>query len=189
MNFKNIYSNTEARLEECLLSLWVPGDHHMRKAIIDMFKREPYVGEPYFQSAFGWKQIANGINWKNGYESIVADMIERFGTDNGKRAWRPYTHQQESWNLLNNSTPGNAQSIVVTSGTGSGKTECFLYPVLNDLFKHKGEGVQAIFMYPLNALANDQNGRIEKCCKQLGIQYACYNGNTKHSGQYDPNAT
>ena len=189
MNFKNIYSNTEARLEECLLSLWVPGDHHMRKAIIDMFKREPYVGEPYFQSAFGWKQIANGINWKMGYESFVADMIERLGTDNGKRAWRPYTHQHESWDLLNNSTPGNAQSIVVTSGTGSGKTECFLYPVLNDLFKHKGEGVQAIFMYPLNALANDQKGRIEKCCKQLGIQYACYNGNTKHSGQYDPNAT
>lgn len=189
MNFKNIYSNSESRLEECLLSLWVPGSHPMRKAIKELFKREPYIGEPHFQSAFGWEQISTAINWKTGFEPTVADMMERIGTDNYKRPWLPYTHQKQSWELLNNTTPGNAQSIVVTSGTGSGKTECFLYPVLNDMYKHKGEGVQAIFMYPLNALANDQKGRIEKCCKQLGIQFACYNGNTKHSGKYDPNAT
>lgn len=184
MNFKNIYTLSEARIDDCLLSLWTPGNHPMRQALSDLFKREPFIGEPYFQSAFGWEQITPSTNWKAGFEPMVATMIEDIGTRGHTRAWRPYQHQHASWQLLNNSVPGQAQSIVVTSGTGSGKTECFLYPVLNDMYKHKGEGIQAIFMYPLNALANDQKGRIEKCCSRLGLQFACYNGNTKHSGQY-----
>lgn len=126
--------------------------------MIELFKREPFIGEPYFQSAFGWEQISPGTNWKAGFEPAVAQMIEDLGTRNHTRAWSPYKHQHESWTILNGSTPGQAQSVVVTSGTGSGKTECFLYPVLNDLYKHSGEGIQATFMYPLNALANDQKG-------------------------------
>lgn len=184
MNFKNIYTNSEARVEDCLLSLWAPGNHPMRQALIDLFKKEPYIGEPYFQSAFGWEQIQVGTNWKQGFEPAVAAMIEELGTKNHTRPWMPYIHQKESWDFLNDATPHNAQSIVVTSGTGSGKTECFLYPVLNDMYKHRGEGIQALFLYPLNALANDQKGRIEKCCEMLGLQFACYNGNTKFAGQY-----
>jgi len=184
MKFNNIYKNSEARVEDCVLSLWVPGSHPMRTALIDLFKKEPFIGEPFFQSAFGWEQVPNGCNWKNGFDSTVATMIEKIGTKNSTRPWKPYVHQKESWDILNNATPGQAQSIVVTSGTGSGKTECFLYPVLNDMFKHRGEGIQAIFLYPLNALANDQKGRIEKCCEELGLQFACYNGNTKYAGQY-----
>lgn len=189
MKFRNIYKNSEARVEDCLLSLWVPGNHPMRPAIIDLFKREPFIGEPFFQSAFGWEQIPNGCNWKNGFDSTVATMIEKIGTKNHTRPWKPYVHQKESWDILNNTTPGQAQSIVVTSGTGSGKTECFLYPVLNDMFNHSGEGIQAIFLYPLNALANDQKGRIEKCCEELGLQFACYNRSTKYAGQYHSNDT
>lgn len=60
----------------------------------------------------------------------------------------------------------NNKNIIVTTGTGSGKTESFLYPVLNRLFKEQEEGklgehgVRAILIYPMNALANDQIKRI-----------------------------
>ncbi|MDD7622769.1 MAG: DEAD/DEAH box helicase [Bacilli bacterium] len=60
----------------------------------------------------------------------------------------------------------NNKNIIVTTGTGSGKTESFLYPVLNKLFKEQEErklgdhGVRAILIYPMNALANDQIKRI-----------------------------
>ena len=50
-------------------------------------------------------------------------------------------------------------NIVVATGTGSGKTECFLYPIIDRLLKEevKGRpGVRALLVYPLNALANDQ---------------------------------
>lgn len=58
------------------------------------------------------------------------------------------------------------KNIIVTTGTGSGKTESFLYPVLNKLFKEQEDGnlaesgVRAILIYPMNALANDQIKRI-----------------------------
>ncbi len=50
-------------------------------------------------------------------------------------------------------------NVVVATGTGSGKTECFLYPILDFLLKEKDlsrPGVRALLVYPLNALANDQ---------------------------------
>jgi len=51
----------------------------------------------------------------------------------------------------------------VATGTGSGKTECFLYPILDHCYQHRGEpGVKAILIYPMNALATDQDGRIAR---------------------------
>ncbi len=51
------------------------------------------------------------------------------------------------------------QNVIVATGTGSGKTECFLYPILDSLLKESDlsrPGVRALLVYPLNALANDQ---------------------------------
>ena len=56
-------------------------------------------------------------------------------------------------------------NVVVATGTGSGKTEAFLYPILLDLYQefHIGTlcpGVRALILYPMNALANDQRDRL-----------------------------
>jgi ATP-dependent helicase YprA (DUF1998 family) len=56
---------------------------------------------------------------------------------------------------------GKEENVVVATGTGSGKTECFLYPLLDTLLKEpeskrREPGVRALLVYPLNALANDQ---------------------------------
>jgi ATP-dependent helicase YprA (DUF1998 family) len=54
---------------------------------------------------------------------------------------------------------GKHHNVVVATGTGSGKTECFLYPIIDQLLKDKVKarpGVRALLVYPLNALANDQ---------------------------------
>ena len=51
----------------------------------------------------------------------------------------------------------------MATGTGSGKTECFLWPILDHCRRHAGEeGVKAILVYPMNALAFDQARRIAK---------------------------
>ena len=49
-------------------------------------------------------------------------------------------------------------NLVVATGTGSGKTECFLFPIVDQLLKEtrKGAGVRCLLVYPMNALANDQ---------------------------------
>ena len=68
----------------------------------------------------------------------------------------PYRHQRTAFNRLN-----GGQSTVIATGTGSGKTECFLYPVLDHCRTQAGTpGVKAIVIYPMNALASDQARRI-----------------------------
>ena len=70
----------------------------------------------------------------------------------------PYVHQQKAFDRLNGN---DGQSTVIATGTGSGKTECFLYPILEYCYKHRGErGIKALIIYPMNALASDQAKRI-----------------------------
>ena len=70
----------------------------------------------------------------------------------------PYLHQEKAFDRLFGLIP---KSTIVATGTGSGKTECFLYPILDFCYRHRGEpGIKAILVYPMNALAVDQAGRI-----------------------------
>jgi superfamily II DNA/RNA helicase len=106
-----------------------------------------------------------------------------------KRSTHPFKHQLESWRQLIG--PGEPQSVIVTSGTGSGKTECFLIPILNDLAKQAAhssqplEGVQAIMLYPLNALIESQKERFSEWIAPFGgrIRFGLYNGDTPSSAR------
>lgn len=97
------------------------------------------------------------------------------------RTRRPFLHQAEAWRLLVEPEP---QSVLVTSGTGSGKTECFLFPILSDLVtqaqgqREPLEGVQAIMLYPLNALIESQRERLSAWTLPFGgrVRYCLYNG-------------
>jgi DEAD/DEAH box helicase domain-containing protein len=74
----------------------------------------------------------------------------------------PYAHQEQAFNRLKADV---AKSTIIATGTGSGKTECFLVPVLDYCLQktRSGQrGVKAILIYPMNALANDQAVRIAK---------------------------
>ena len=75
----------------------------------------------------------------------------------------PYEHQADSLRR----TLVERRSIVVTTGTGSGKTECFLFPILGRLAIEAAQSlspaqsaVRALLLYPMNALVNDQLGRL-----------------------------
>ncbi len=75
----------------------------------------------------------------------------------------------------------NQSNLVVATGTGSGKTECFLLPVLDDALQNPGPGVRAIVIYPLNALANDQLGRLRELLAPLpDITFGRYTGDTPY---------
>lgn len=76
-----------------------------------------------------------------------------------------YNHQFESLKKAIK----ERKHIVTTTGTGSGKTECFLFPMLYDIFNEKAtsasddsHAVRGLILYPLNALAEDQMRRLRK---------------------------
>lgn len=78
------------------------------------------------------------------------------------------------------------KNVVVSTGTGSGKTNCFVIPVINELLREKeqgtlNDGVRAIFIYPMNALANDQIKALREILMAYpAIRFGVYNGGTEN---------
>ena len=72
--------------------------------------------------------------------------------------YKPYVHQHKAFKRL---AIDNPVSTIVATGTGSGKTECFMFPTLDYCYKHREKrGVKVLIIYPMNALATDQARRI-----------------------------
>ena len=74
----------------------------------------------------------------------------------------PYVHQVQAWHRLN-SKDRDPEPTLITTGTGSGKTEAFLIPILDHCRRERlagKPGVKAVLLYPMNALATDQASRI-----------------------------
>ncbi len=75
----------------------------------------------------------------------------------------------------------NGKNTVLSTGTGSGKTESFLIPIIDYCLKHKDEeGIKALIIYPMNALANDQLKRLGKYTRDLDVKYGVYVGTTPY---------
>ncbi|HPN71221.1 MAG TPA: DEAD/DEAH box helicase, partial [Saprospiraceae bacterium] len=73
----------------------------------------------------------------------------------------PYDHQFKAFKRLTTQDNHKPQSTLVTTGTSSGKTECFLYPILDHCYKNiDRKGIKVIILYPMNALATDQAKRL-----------------------------
>jgi hypothetical protein len=111
--------------------------------------------EPFFQAHRPFK---NGKAWRDlPLDSRLAAVMEQ--RSNSKNS---YLHQSDAITELLLPSP---RPVVVTTGTGSGKTEAFLLPVIQNAFddsvRFKKDGLTAILVYPMNALANDQKIRID----------------------------
>lgn len=91
-----------------------------------------------------------------------------------------YKHQEQA---IRKAVAG--RNVVVTTGTGSGKTESFLIPIINRLISERaagtlGPGVRALLLYPMNALANDQVKRLRTLlARHPDITFGRYTGETK----------
>lgn len=92
----------------------------------------------------------------------------------------PYEHQAKATKRIAANQP-----TVVATGTGSGKTEAFLMPIVDHCLRTHQAGVhsvKAILIYPMNALANDQNNRIRGLISGTDISYGRYTRETKMWG-------
>jgi DEAD/DEAH box helicase domain-containing protein len=80
------------------------------------------------------------------------------------RDFEPHRHQELGFERVGEP---EALSTLIATGTGSRKTECFLYPILDFCFRRRGqEGIKAIVIYPMNALATDQARRFAQAVFQ-----------------------
>lgn len=193
--FSSLIEQTASRTTEATLSVLSITNAGLREHLSDVMRREcgqegSFLAPPLFEQTFGWEEsdvsMAQLADEKGLLSREVVDSLDsddngryRFGAD-----WKPFSHQLASWQSLLQ----QKRSVVVTSGTGSGKTECFMVPVLDDLYREYRQndnqplvGVRALFLYPLNALINSQRERLNAWTQSFGsgIRYCLYNGNTE----------
>ena len=106
-----------------------------------------------------------GNLFRGPYLSVVLPF--RAGATGKSFSWlpasfTPHAHRSRAWNRL---AGEEARSTLVATGTGSGKTECFLYPIIEHCREQRAlghRGIKAIILYPMKALATDQAKRMAK---------------------------
>ncbi len=122
---------------------------------------------PYLEST---PRYTSGASFKDlGLDDATLDVFGAVSSPGDGRGLLihdpPYSHQADAVRL----SLLEGRSLMVMTGTGSGKTECFLLPILGKLAreaKHRGPefgttpAVRAMVLYPMNALVNDQLGRL-----------------------------
>ena len=170
---------------------------HLRTMLQDVpGSANAFLADPVFEATFGWRAADVTLGGLAG-KLLNAELVKAMRNPPKHLAdeytfparQRPYLHQIQAWqDLIQQSPP---RSVMVTSGTGSGKTECFLVPILNDLANELSMrpgplvGVRALFLYPLNALIKSQRDRLTAWSEPFkgGIRYCLYNGDTPNESR------
>nr|MBA3920694.1 DEAD/DEAH box helicase [Nostocaceae cyanobacterium] len=161
-----------------LLTAYPLRDPHLRYGFKQLLEQpgnlwqHPYLeGSQPYNSSLSINDLVNqGV--------LHPDMTTLF-TPSSRRL---YEHQEKAIRAV----VEQHQNIVVATGTGSGKTECFLTPMLDMLLKEGDNlslaGVRILILYPMNALVNDQVKRLRQLlCRQKTnkIKFGFYTSRTE----------
>lgn len=189
-----------ARYRESLRTYIASTYHISNPALVDLraellerdgaIAQEPYVeSTPRYQSTRRFSDLS--------IPSAVSDLLSELGQENLVFD-PPYDHQSQALELA---LAEPFRDLVVTTGTGSGKTETFLLPILGRLGTEATasdsfpvRAVRALLLYPMNALVNDQLGRLRTLFGQASVarwfeahggrpmKFARYTGRTLYPG-------
>ncbi len=188
--FRPLIEQSINRSREATISILGVHDSGLRQHLMEQMssvlgEEGCFLANPVFEHTFGWEPSGRTLaDVKGGLLSHT--LVDKLSRAEGYELQNPYSHQLQAWQELVQNPP---KSVVITSGTGSGKTECFMVPILDDLIREYQQtneplvGVRALFLYPLNALINSQKERLHAWTKDFGsnIRFCLYNGNTKES--------
>lgn len=137
-----------------------------------------FLADPIFEIARTWESADHSLDDLSGnllHPDLVA-ALDQAKEGRVPRERQPWSHQLAAWEAAR-----SGLSCLVSSGTGSGKTECFMIPMLDDLLRDPSQGklvgVRAIVIYPLNALIESQRERLAAWTEALNdrINFALYN--------------
>lgn len=191
--FRDLIDQSLVRTREATLSVLGISNsglrRHLAEGMTDELGAEGcFLAPPVFEHTFGWEESPKMLSDLEGnlLSSTLLSNLQNAHAYRFPGTARPYAHQLQAWHALLDSDP---KSAVITSGTGSGKTECFMVPMLEDLIREHSQkqnplvGVRALFLYPLNALINSQQERLDAWTRRFGgdIRFCLYNGKTEEN--------
>ena len=195
VNISNLIRDLSTRSGRAILSQLGLRSPALRRHLESVYAGEPgepgaLLADPVLEATFSWtladvsmQGLTRGGLLRRELVSAMDKPPPEYRAEYAfPRDRKPYRHQLDCWRILLDDVP---RSVLVASGTGSGKTECFLVPILEDLARECARtgalaGVRALFLYPLNALINSQRDRLRAWCDGFGddIRFCLYNGET-----------
>ena len=199
INGINLAQQIEERYRQYLRTTFYFKDPGLRASFEEALQSGVLSKGPYLEATPVFKR---GLTAQVVFQRLLGLQPER-GFLQALQGERPlYRHQEES--ILG---VFEQRNVIVATGTGSGKTESFLYPILLHLYQEFQAGglcpgVRALVLYPMNALANDQRERLGEICKRLadenssfGFTFGQYIGETpddktdspRHAGDHIAN--
>jgi hypothetical protein len=166
------------RYKRYLLSTFRFKDETLRQSFADALNGEHLVRGPFLEATPAYQRAATpgALFAELEVPDLPADFLDAVDAN------RPlYRHQEEAIRKV-----AAGRNVVVATGTGSGKTEAFLFPILLALAREHlvgtlGSGVRALVLYPMNALAMDQRdrlGQLRKRCASVPFTFGQYIGET-----------
>lgn len=166
----------ENRYREYIASTIHFADADLQQQLEDILAKPRFLAKgPYLESAPPYEP-ASSLRVLVDQGLLCRGMLSLGGFDPDRPL---YAHQERA---IKKALEGRNYAVV--TGTGSGKTECFLLPIINDIlaeFESAGpsSGVRAMILYPMNALANDQLKRLRTLLAGTEITFGRYTGDTE----------
>ena len=151
-----------------------PGLHgQMRELLsLDQTRRSPLLKGPYVS-------LSRPFRDGSAVESLVAEgLLHPHLRDRiPENITHLHSHQEQAIRAI-----VAGRTTLISTGTGSGKTECFLYPIVSQCLRLRDQGarpgISAVIVYPMNALAEDQLMRLRGLLAGTGVPFGIYVGKT-----------
>lgn len=146
-------------------------------------KNAEFIKGPYLETTLPFVE-GHTLRYLAENEHLISTEFGKMGSVIHYDDWKLRIHQENALRQIIE----RDRNMVVSTGTGSGKTECYLYPIFDALMKEKeagtlDSGVRALLIFPMNALANDQQKKLRKLLKFYpDITFGRYTGETAHRG-------
>ncbi|MCA9130470.1 MAG: DEAD/DEAH box helicase, partial [Planctomycetales bacterium] len=190
--FETLFDQLNQRAARATIADRTPSLEALREYLRNQFELEggeagSFLGQPVFEALFEYESQQKTLADLEFLHVKTVDLLDSPPREHRERRFaktiHPYKHQVEAWKSLK-AEP--CRSAIISTGTASGKTECFLVPILDDLVREYSRtqrplsGVRALFLYPLNALINSQRERLAAWTAGLngGVRFSLYNGAT-----------
>lgn len=203
IGIRKTHDNLKGKLSDYIKAQYFAENDLLMKASDEILMKQGVIyQEPFIEVSKSYKQSVNGFSdssidpeHKRILELLIENKLGVFNT--------PFYHQIYALEHYYND-----KNVLVTTGTGSGKTECFMWPILTDLIYEahnnysswEKEGIRALVLYPMNALVSDQLGRLRNIfgrrddaynqilsegreCRRA--RFGMYTGRTPYAGSND----
>ena len=185
MNPRETTEKIRTDYQDYISSILSVKDDEITKLAHEAVRKTEFVKGPYLETTLPFVEEKSLKDLAE--EGLISSEFSVMGKSIHYDDWKLRIHQEQALRHIIT----DERNMVVSTGTGSGKTECYLYPIFNSLMREKeagtlDAGVRALLIFPMNALANDQQKKLRKLLKDYpDITFGRYTSETPHKNDHE----